>query len=161
MDSTIAEQLALVADSKIVLAANDKVIASTFSPSEESELQHRIVSRGLAPGSEAQETVLGKERYQVTSVSLYDGPPSPVQCYVFIPMERPMLLARQLNRTIVIVGISAILLALLSLRFVAGTITRPLDNLVSGVRALAAGDYTYSITPRGSSEVAELGESSS
>jgi signal transduction histidine kinase len=31
--------------------------------------------------------------------------------------------------------------------------------LVAGVRALAAGDYTYSITPRGSSEVAELGES--
>jgi signal transduction histidine kinase len=42
---------------------------------------------------------------------------------------------------------------------VAGTITRPLDNLVAGVRALAAGDYTYSITPRGSIEVAELGES--
>jgi signal transduction histidine kinase len=31
--------------------------------------------------------------------------------------------------------------------------------LVAGVRALARGDYTYSITPRGSSEVAELGES--
>jgi signal transduction histidine kinase len=45
------------------------------------------------------------------------------------------------------------------LRFVSGTITRPLDNLVAGVRALAAGNYTYSITPRGSSEVAELGES--
>jgi signal transduction histidine kinase len=64
-----------------------------------------------------------------------------------------------LNRTILIVGISAVLLALLLLRFVAGTITRPLDNLVSGVRALAKGNYTYSITPRGSSEVAELGES--
>jgi signal transduction histidine kinase len=45
------------------------------------------------------------------------------------------------------------------LRFVSGTITSPLDNLVSGVRALASGNYTYSITPRGSSEVAELGES--
>jgi len=45
------------------------------------------------------------------------------------------------------------------LRFVSGTITSPLDNLVAGVRALASGNYTYSITPRGSSEVAELGES--
>ena len=44
------------------------------------------------------------------------------------------------------------------LTFVSRTITHPLDNLVSGVRALAAGDYAYSITPRGSSEVAELGE---
>jgi signal transduction histidine kinase len=48
---------------------------------------------------------------------------------------------------------------LLLLRFVSGTITRPLDNLVAGVRALATGDYVYSITPRGSSEVAELGNS--
>src|SRR6059058_893474 len=46
----------------------------------------------------------------------------------------------------------------LLLSFVSRTITHPLDNLVSGVRALAAGDYMFSITPRGSSEVAELGE---
>ena len=45
------------------------------------------------------------------------------------------------------------------LRFVSGTITHPLNNLVAGVRALAAGDYTYSITPRGSSEAVELAES--
>jgi signal transduction histidine kinase len=159
VDSTIAEQLAVVAESKIVLAANDKVIASTFSPAEENELQQRILARQLSPGSETQETLLGGKGYQVTSVALNEGSPTPVQCFVFIPVERQMSFIRQLNRTILIVGISAVLLALLLLRFVAGTITRPLDNLVSGVRALAAGDYTYSITPRGSSEVAELGES--
>ena len=40
--------------------------------------------------------------------------------------------------------------------FVSRTITKPLDNLVAGVRALAAGDYTYSIVPEGTSEIAEL-----
>jgi signal transduction histidine kinase len=55
--------------------------------------------------------------------------------------------------------LSAIFLVFLLLSFVSGTITRPLENLVAAVRALAAGDYAYSITPRGSSEVAELGES--
>jgi signal transduction histidine kinase len=65
---------------------------------------------------------------------------------------------KRLNRIIFILGGSALLLAGFLLSFVSRTITRPLDNLVSGVRALAAGDYTYSITPRGSSEVAELGE---
>ncbi len=151
MDSTIAEQLALVAESKIVLTANDKVIASTFSSREESELQHRILARNLVPGSDARETIWGTRRIKSTSVAFYQGSSSPVQCYVFIPLERPMSFIRQFNRTILIVGISAVLLALLLLRFVAGTITRPLDNLVAGVRALAAGDYTYSITPRGSS----------
>jgi signal transduction histidine kinase len=159
VDSSIAEQLAVVAESKIVLTADDKVIASTFPPGEEAELQKRILARQLSPGQNIQETLLGNEGYQVTSIAFYEGSPSAVQCYVFIPLERSMGFIRQLNRTILIVGISAVLLALLLLRFVAGTITRPLDNLVSGVRALAAGDYTYAITPRGSSEVAELGES--
>src|SRR5438034_9903320 len=56
------------------------------------------------------------------------------------------------------IGISTVFLGALLLSFVSRTITHPLDNLVSGVRALAAGDYMFSITPRGSSEVAELGE---
>jgi signal transduction histidine kinase len=63
-----------------------------------------------------------------------------------------------LNRTILVLGLSAIVLAGLLLSFVSRTITHPLDNLVAGVRALAEGDYAYSINPRGSSEVAELGE---
>jgi len=58
---------------------------------------------------------------------------------------------------IFILGFSAVILAALLLGFVSRSITRPLDNLVAGVRALAIGDYTYSITPRGSSEVAEVG----
>ena len=159
VDSTIAEQLALVADSKIVLAANGKVIASTFAPSEERELQHRIIAMEFDPGSNSSGLGLGGEEYRVASVVLHDGPPSPVQCYVFVPLKRPIDFINRLNRTILVGGISAVFFALLLLRFVSGTITRPLDNLVAGVRALAAGDYTYSITPRGSSEVAELGES--
>jgi signal transduction histidine kinase len=65
---------------------------------------------------------------------------------------------RRLNRTIILLGVSAIVLAGLLLSFVSRTITHPLDDLVAGVRALAGGDYGYSINPRGSSEVAELGE---
>jgi signal transduction histidine kinase len=159
VDSAIAEQLALSADSKIVLAANNKVIASTFPPNEEIELQHRIITQELNPGSSSGEVVLGGEDYRVASVDLYDGPRPPVQCYVFVSLGRPIHFINELNRTIFVVGVSAVFFALLLLRFVSGTITRPLDNLVAGVRALAAGDYTYSITPRGSSEVAELGES--
>src|ERR1700726_108581 len=102
---------------------------------------------------------LGNDTFQVARVTLQANPPLPVECYVFISLTRPMAFLRALNRTILVVGLTAILLASLTLRFVAGTITHPLDNLVAGVRALAAGDYAYSITPRGSSEVVELAES--
>ena len=159
VNSTIAEQLALVADSKIVLAANGNVIASTFPSNQETELQRRISSGIFESGSTSTELALGGDQFMVASVVLHDGPPSPVQCYVFVPLTRSTGFIRQLNRTILVGGISAVFFAFLLLRFVSGTITSPLDNLVSGVRALASGNYTYSITPRGSSEVAELGES--
>ena len=159
VNSTIAEQLALVADSKIVLAANGTVIASTFPSNQETELQRRISSGTFESGSGSTQLALRGDQFMVASVVLHDGPPSPVQCYVFVPLTRSTGFIHQLNRTILVGGISAIFFAFLLLRFVSGTITSPLDNLVAGVRALASGNYTYSITPRGSSEVAELGES--
>jgi signal transduction histidine kinase len=63
----------------------------------------------------------------------------------------------RLNRTIFILGALASIFGAVLFGFVSRKITRPLDNLVSGVRALATGNYTYSITPEGSTEVAELG----
>ena len=158
-NSRIAEQLGFVAESKIVLLADNRIIASTFSPEEEAVIQGRILSKEVLTGSSTAEVTLGGDTYQVARVTLQSNPPLPVECFVFISLTRPMAFLRQLNRTILVVGLTAILLASLSLRFVSRTITHPLDNLVAGVRALAAGDYTYSITPRGSSEAVELAES--
>jgi signal transduction histidine kinase len=158
-NSRIAEQLGFVAESKIVLLADNRIIASTFSPEEEAVIQGRIFTREVAPGASTTQVDLGNDTYEVARVTLQANPPSPVECYVFISLTRPMAFIRQLNRTILVVGLTAVLLASLLLRFVSRTITHPLDNLVAGVRALAAGDYTYAITPRGSSEAVELAES--
>ena len=158
-NSWIAEQLSFVAGSKIVLLAGSRIIASTFSPQEETVLQGRIFAGEIVPGASTSEVILNQDAYRVERVALQANPPSPVQCFVFISLTRPMAFIRQLNRTILIVGLTAILLASSLLRFISQTITHPLDNLVAGVRALAAGDYSYSITPRGSSEAVELAES--
>jgi signal transduction histidine kinase len=158
INSRIAEQLGFVAESQIVLLAEHRIIASTFTPSQKEFMQRRIDFGEVLPGDTPTEVDLGDDTYEVARVSLQGYPPSPVECYAFISLTRPMAFIRQLNRTILVVGLTAILLASLLLHFVSGTITHPLDNLVAGVRALAAGDYTYSITPRGSSEAVELAE---
>jgi signal transduction histidine kinase len=62
----------------------------------------------------------------------------------------------RLNRTIYLLGVSAIVIGALLFGSVARTITLPLDNLVAGVQALSAGNFRYSIVPRGSREIAEL-----
>lgn len=156
VDSTVAQHLALGAGSQIVLASEGNVIASTLPASADAELQNWIRKQGAELDTNARELKLSAGQYQAASVLIHNGPP--VRCYVLVSLEHANGFLQQLNRTVVILGVSAVLLAALLLSFVSRTITRPLENLVAGVRALAAGDYAYSITPRGSSEVAELGD---
>ncbi len=158
IDSTVAQQLAVVAGSQIALAVNDKVIASTLPQSDEQSLEITLRKKPLKPDGTTPEVGLATDSYQVASVMIHPGPSAPVTCYVLMPLGPVTAFVQHLNRIIFVVGLSAIVLAAILLSFMARTITRPLDNLVAGVRALAAGDYAYSIRPRGSSEVAELSE---
>ena len=158
VDSTVAEQLSLVAGSQIALTAGNNVIASTLAPQAVSEFQRWITGKETAAGTSTRQLVLGSDQYEMASVLIHDGPPTPIRCYVLMSLEPANVLLRRLNRMIVILVLSVVLFAALILTFVSRTITRPLDNLLSGVRALGSGDYAYSIKPRGSSEVVELGE---
>jgi len=157
IDSAVAAQLALASGSQIALATGDKIIASTLSPSEEKELQGKM-RPDWDTDTGSREVALGADSYQAATVLLHEGPPANVKCYVLMSLQPANAFLQRLNRTILILGFSAIVLAGLLLSFVSRTITHPLDDLVAGVRALAEGNYTYSINPRGSSEVAELGE---
>jgi signal transduction histidine kinase len=158
IDSSVAEQLALTSGSRIALLTDNKIIASTLSPSEEKELQGVMRHDPPRADSGSREIVLGDDPYQVAVASVHEGAPVNVKCYVLMSLRPTNSFLDRLNRRILILGVSAILLAALLLSFVSRTITHPLDDLVAGVRALAKGDYAYSITPSGGSEVAELGE---
>jgi signal transduction histidine kinase len=158
VDSTVAQQLALLSASQIALVTNNKIIASTLPVVEQTELERWISGPDLLVNRSTRELLLAADPYQVASVLIHKDPASPVRCYVLMPLQKANGFIHRLNRMILTSGISAMMLAAMLLTFVSRTITRPLDNLVAGVRALAIGDYTYSIKPRGSSEVAELGE---
>lgn len=62
----------------------------------------------------------------------------------------------QLNR--ILVGLGMIMLVAGSglVFLISDTFTRPLSNLVAGVRALENGDFSYPLSPRGGDEVAEV-----
>jgi signal transduction histidine kinase len=156
IDSSVATQLSLASGSQIALVTGDQIIATTLSAPEEKALGQ--MHANWADSTKSQEVALGAGSYQAANVLLHAGPPADVRCYVLMSLEPANAFLRRLNRTIILLGVSAIVLAGLLLSFVSRTITHPLDDLVAGVRALAGGDYGYSINPRGSSEVAELGE---
>jgi signal transduction histidine kinase len=156
VDSAVAQQLAAVTGNQIALSIRDTVIASTLPRRDEADLQGRIRSGDIAASVTPSRLVLETDQYAFSSVLLGGSSTSPVHCYVMMPLAPLNSLIARLNRTIYFVCLLAVLFEALLFGFVARTVTRPLDNLVAGVKALAAGDFTYSITPRGSTELVEL-----
>ena len=156
VDSSVAAQLALVAGNQIALATGSDLIASTLPPRDEVAMQRKLRENDAQLDSGSREVALDTDSYAFSSVLLHGALPAPVRCYVMMPLGPENGFMRRLNRTIFILGASAILFGAGLFGWLSRKITKPLDNLVSGVRALAAGDYAYSITPEGTSEVAEL-----
>jgi signal transduction histidine kinase len=159
VDSTVAQQLAAVTGNQIALSTTDTLIASTLPPRDEADLGRRIRSGDIASRVTSGKLALETDQYAFSSVLLHGSSTPPVNCYVMMPLAPLNSLIARLNRTIYLVCALAVLFEALLFAFVARTVTRPLDNLVAGVKALAAGDFAYSITPRGSTELVELSTS--
>ena len=156
VDATVAQQLAAVTGGQIALTTGDKVIASNLPPNDEGKMEILLRTKGLER-QEGNEIVLETDHYASASIVLLDAPPSAIRCFVMMPLAPANGFLRRLNRIIFVSGVAAVALAAILFGFVARTITKPLDNRVAGVRALATGDFHYSIKPEGSSEVHELG----
>jgi signal transduction histidine kinase len=158
VDSAVAQQLSIAANNQIALTTGDTVIASTLPLQDEADLQERLRSGVLSLTITSGELPLRSDHYTFSSVLLHGSSP-PVYCYVMMPLAQVNDFIRRLDYSIYLMGGIAVLFAGLLIGFVARTITRPLDNLVSGVKALASGDFTYPVTPRGSTELVELSTS--
>jgi len=159
VDSAVAQQLSIAASNQIALATSDTVIASTLPERDAAELQRRMRSGAFSSSNNSGEIALDTDHYLYSSVLLHGSSPSPVHCYVMMPLVPVSTFIKRLNYSIFVAGGLAVLFGVVLFGFVARTITHPLDNLVAGVKALAAGDFTYSITPRGSTELVELSTS--
>ena len=156
VDTAVAQQLAIAANNQIALTTRDTVIASTLPVRDEAELQRQIRSGSLPPTATSGELALQTDHYAFSTVLLQGSAPSPVYCYVLMPLAPTNAFIRRLDYSIYLIGGFAVLFSGLLIGFVARTITRPLENLVAAVRALASGDFAYSISARGSTELVEL-----
>ena len=105
------------------MVTSDKVIASTLSAREESELQQHLGRYTARLDSGTREVDLGSEPYEVAEVSLHADPHMPVQLLRADSVAASHELLGKLDRTILALGISALVFATLVLSFVAGTIT--------------------------------------
>jgi signal transduction histidine kinase len=106
--------------------------------------------------TEPRDIVVGNEHFLATSLELSVQQAMPVHLCVLESYDRAAKFLTQLDRLILMLGFAAVVIGSGLVFFVSHTFTRPLANLVDGVRALERGDFHHPLDSRGGDEVAEL-----
>ena len=156
IDDRVARDLSRVAASEVAFRYGDSIVRSTLKPAQESELL-RVAPRTAAGGPPQGDQIrLGQERFLATAVDL-PAPGTPaLNLWVLKSFDQATAFLSSLNELLLALGLTAVLAGSLLVFLISHTFTRPLENLVAGVRALEQGDYAYPLQVRGGDEVAEV-----
>lgn len=156
IDDRVARDLSRVAASEVAFGYSDSIIRSTLKPSQEGELVHATRSPVAAVTGEIEQVRLGDERFLATKVDLGSPPAPALRLWVLKSFDQATAFLNNLNTLLLGLGLTALLAGSLLVFLISHTFTRPLGNLVAGVRALEEGDFSYPLNTRGGDEVAEV-----
>jgi signal transduction histidine kinase len=155
IDDTVASQLSRIAASQVAFYYENTIVKTTLTASHEVELGRQgLIHPGA--GAEAEEVQLGDEWFLGTSLELAADKNPSVRLTVLKSYDQATAFLDNLNRLLLVLGLIAVVGGSALVFFISHTFTRPLGNLVSGVRALEKGDFTYALDAHGGDEVAEL-----
>jgi signal transduction histidine kinase len=155
IDDRLAREVSKVSASQVAFSYGDEIVATTLT----SDQVHSAGVRALAAGSSQSaplDVEVGKENFVATSLDLSAQQKTPVRLTVLGSYDQAAKFLGNLNRLLLLLGLTAVLLGSGLVFLISYTFTRPLATLVEGVRALEHGDFYHPLDPRGSDEVAEL-----
>ena len=155
IDNKVAADVSRVASSQVAFRYGAAVVVSTV-PSEDRAYLEQRADQFFTSHSEPWEVQLGSERLLATSVRLSADNAPPVTLTVLKSFDEATAFLQNLNHWIVLVGFVAVLAGSALVFLVSTTFTRPLGELVAGVRALEEGDFGYPLRVDGSDEVSTL-----
>ena len=155
INDQLAASVSKVAGSQVAFSCGDEVVATTLPPAQVQEAKLQPLFTGAAQ-EVPRDIQIGKERFLATSLELSGSRATPVRLSVLGSYDQATKFVDQLNRYLLLLGFAAFLVGSGLVFFVSHTFTRPLGNLVDGVRALEGGDFHHPLDARGRDEVAEL-----
>ena len=156
IDDSVAAQVSRIAASQVAFYYGDTIVRSTLTPSHEAELGRRGIPGSTTGTAEPESVQLGDERFLGTSLELAGGKKPSVRLTVLKSYDQAAAFIDNLNRLLLLLGLTAVAGGSALVFLISHTFTRPLGNLVSGVRALEKGDFSYALDARGGDEVAEV-----
>jgi signal transduction histidine kinase/CheY-like chemotaxis protein len=141
-----------IASSDVAFFYGQTLVASNLMPDLQAALSGPLPGRSVAP----QEIQLGKERFLMTTVSLSPEGGPPVSLTLLKSLDRATSFLNALNRVLLGLGLLSVMVGSGLVFLISDTFTRPLADLVGGVRALEQGDFSYALEVTSGDEVAEV-----
>lgn len=153
IDEQVARELiSAVSGSDVAFRYGTSVLRSTL-PSEQ---QRALEAVPPLSSTQIAELNLEGEHFLASTLLLSSAQAQPVHLTVLKSLDRATEFLRSLNRLLLVLGIIAVLAGSALIFLISHTITRPLQALVNGVRALGRGDYQYRLKVHTGDEVGEL-----
>jgi signal transduction histidine kinase len=155
IDNRLAQEMSKVAACQVVFSYGKEIVATTLPSAQAQDPAVRAVAAGSFQNA-TRDVEIGKETFVATSLDLSSRQETPVHLIVLGSYDQATRFLDNLNRLLLLLGFTAVLLGSGLVFFISYTFTRPLATLVEGVHALEHGDFDHPLDPRGSDEVAEL-----
>jgi signal transduction histidine kinase len=155
IDDRLAREVSKVSASQVAFSYGDEIVATTLPPGQAQSAGVHALAAGSSQ-SAPRDVEVGKENFVATSLDLSGQQATPVRLTVLGSYDQAAKFLDNLNRLLLLLGLTAVLVGSGLVFLISYTFTRPLASLVEGVRALEHGDYYHPLDPRGSDEVAEL-----
>ncbi|MCU1305016.1 MAG: periplasmic sensor signal transduction histidine kinase [Candidatus Sulfotelmatobacter sp.] len=141
-----ASQVAFEYGSQVITSTPPLWLAKQFSQQVPSPSSNDL---------ELTDVQIGDEHFLASSLMLATGP-IPIRLVVLKSFDRASLFLRQVNHILLGLSIGAIAFGCLLVFLMCHKFTRPLDDLLAGVRALESGNFSYPLSVSKQEEFTEL-----
>ena len=156
VDERAARDFSNIASSEVAFHFGDVPVAGTLTAAQQTELASQLSGNSKNLSEIQREVQLGAERYIVATVRLSpEGGPA-VSLSVLKSLDKETSFLSGLNHGLMALGLISVLAGSGLVFLISHTFTRPLSSLVSGVRALEKGDFSYPLESSGGDEVTEV-----
>ena len=160
IDEHVAKAVSEAAAAEVTFSVDGRVVVSTLSQ----DLQKQLVTRGgelLQLPTQNRKIQLGSADYLAASERLTTsgGQKSSVQVpqiVVLKSFEGATRLVHRVNQWVLTLALLALIAGTGMLVSISRTLTRPIETLVGGTRALAQGNFDYQLSEDGAEEIREL-----
>jgi len=156
VDEHLAEAVARVASCQVAFEYGRAIVVSTLLPNQQRELTARANLLSSRKPFNSEEIELGSETFLMTSLELAPQENQSVTLAVLKSYDAATQFLQDLRRLLLGVGFVAVVAGSWLIFLISHTFTKPLADLVSGVRALEKGDFAYPLQIRSRDEVADL-----